>query len=386
MSERGLAIPGSLAPLARRLGERRIIALLVAGGIAVAAIVTLWLTPSPPSPDNAAVEVPLPPPAAQAPKDTPASAPSADPKPQNADPAAEIRPGAGNAVTVPPVAVSAFAHVPLAPRVAPLPPAPEAALVETAAEGPLPRRSADGRLPWQAYARPFPASDSRARMAVIVAGLGPSAIVTREIIRRLPADVTLAFEPASPEAAQWAREARAAGHEIMLSLPVQGGAFPFLDRGPEALAGDLAAAENRARLRRMLGRLTGYVGVLTNVGAESDASDDALATAALELAGAEFTERGLMLAGPLAGQSAGGGVPRLSVDLSIGPDADAAAVRARLAELEAGAAAQGHAVAVVEPTPAAAEALVAWIATLEGKPAVLAPVSAVAQAVQARAN
>ncbi len=295
-----------------------------------------------------------------------------------------VRPGPGNAVTVPPVAADAFARVPPVPRAAPLPPAPDPTLIEVTAEGALPKRGPDGRLPWQAYARPFAAADGRNRIAVIVTGLGPSAIVTREIIRRLPADITLAFEPTVADVAGWGRQARAGGHEIMLGLPVQGAAFPFLDLGPEALAGDVAAADNRARLQRFLARLAGSVGALANVGAEAGADTDPAASAALELASKELTERGLLLVSPFIAKARGGDVPQLGIDLSIGPDADVAATRSRLAELESLAIANGHAIAVVEPTPAAAEALTVWAGTLAGKPVVLAPVSAIAQAVQAR--
>ena len=259
----------------------------------------IWLVFASREPEQVAVEVALPPPAPQAPPEA-ASPPPPPVQPDGAggaaaDPSA-VRPGAGNALTVPPVPANAFARVPPALRAAPLPPAPDPALVDTTAEGPLPRRGADGRLPWQAYARPFPDGDRRARIAVIVAGLGPSAIVTGEIIRRLPADVTFAFEPTAEDAARWGREARAAGHEIMLSLPVQGDAFPFVDPGPEALAGDATADENRARLDRLLARLAGYVGVLARVGAEAGAGGDAAATAALELAGKALADRGLLFA------------------------------------------------------------------------------------------
>lgn len=361
------------------LGGRRRLVRLAAGALAAVALAAVaWLATSPSPPNEAAVEVEvaLPPPSAP----SQPQAPTAQPATPAVDPGATPL-GPGNAVTVPPVAADAFAAIPAAPQAAPLPPAPDPALVETTPEGALPRRGPDGRLPWQAYARPFAAAEGRAPIAVIVNGLGSSAIVTGEIVRRLPADVTLAFEPAAADVAEWGRRARAAGHEIMLGLPVQGGAFPFLDRGPEALAGDVAAAENRARLQRLLARLGGPVGALANVGADVGTAGDP-AAAPLELAGKELTDRGLLLVGPLVGDVAGGDVPRLGIDLSIGPDLDAAAARERLAELESIAAANGHAVAVVEPTPAAAAALAAWAETLAGKPVVLAPVSAVARKVQ----
>lgn len=379
----------TLSPVswAGRLGGRGALVLLIAGGAtAVAAAAVIWLAVAVSEPEQVAVEVALPPPAPQSPAE--AASPSPPPvQPDGSGSAADdpsaVRPGAGNMLSVPPVPADAFARVPPAPRSAPLPPAPDPALVDATAEGPLPRRGPDGRLPWQAYARPFPDGERRARIAVVVAGLGASAIVTGEIIRRLPADVTLAFEPAAGDVDRWAREARAAGHEIMLSLPVQGAAFPFVDRGPEALAGDATAAQNRVRLDRLLARLTGYVGALARVGAEAGADGDAAAAAALELAGKALADRGLLLATPFPVEAAAADAPQLRVDLAVGADADPAAVRAKLAELETLAAAKGHALAVLEPTPAAAEALAAWAGGLGKRAVVLAPVSAVARAVQA---
>lgn len=382
-SGRSSSIRASLTSLANA-GNRRFLAVAAAGGLAGGAILALWLATSSPQPGETVVEVPLPPAAEEetASPAAPGAAPlSADPA--AADPAT-VRPGAGNALTVPPVAADAFASIPLQPPARALPPAPDPALVEASAAGPLPKRAADGRLPWQVYARPLAVDGGRAPVAVVVAGLGRSAIVTREVIRRLPADVTLAFEPAA-DVADWGRQARSAGHEIMLSLPVQGSAFPFVDRGPEALAGEGGPAETRAGLHHLLAQLSGYVGVLANVGAE-EADGDGVASPALELAGREFALRGLLLASPFLDKATTGEAPQLSVDLAIGPDADAGAVRSRLAELEATAVAKGHALAVVEPTPAAAGALAAWAATLSDKRVVLAPVSAVAKAVQAGAR
>jgi polysaccharide deacetylase 2 family uncharacterized protein YibQ len=372
-------VRASLTPLARLRGRPRL-ALLVAAGVAGAAIVAVWLATSfaPPDGGVAEVELAVPPPAAEERPDAPA------PTTGDTDPAA-ARPGAGNALTVPPVAAGAFAHIPLPPRAAALAPAPDPALVETTAEGPLPKRGVDGRLPWRVYARPSAESDGRAVVAVVVTGLGRSAVVTGEIIRRLPAEVTLAFEPVA-DAAEWGRQARSAGHEIMLSLPVQGSAFPLTDRGPEALTGDAGATETQTRLHRLLARVPGAVGALADVGAEGAEGADGAAAPALELAGPELAERGLLLVSPILDKAIAGETPQLGVEATIGADADAGAARLRLAELEAAAAAKGYALAVAPPTPAAAEALAAWAVALAEKPVVLAPVSAVAERVQANAR
>lgn len=384
-------------------------------------LVLVWMLavrdPSPESPSarhgEHFVELALPPAAPRSPAD-PGSAVALGSATASAlpvrrvDPLASIRPDPANGLTVPAVTAAAFAAIPLAAPEAALPPAPDPALIEDTEAGPLPRRGADGRVPWRVYARPFAADGERPRVAVIVAGLGLSEIATGETIRRLPGAVTLAFEPTAADVDDWARAARAGGHEILLNLPLQGDDFPFVDEGPDALAPDLSPEKNRDRLHRLLARMTGYVGVLRDDGV---LDHGVLDHGGLDLAGPDAAEGdppGLNGAGPLAvvdddlgergllvvgdrgagaagrsargGSQEGGETPWVRPDLTMTGNDGVAAIRARFAALEALARSRTYAIAVVEPSPLAIAELAAWSGTLAGKDLVLAPVSAVAAA------
>lgn len=358
---------------------------VAATAIASVVLVALWGGGGADHAAEQAVEVDLPPMVAPPPD----LRQTLRPEPARAaDPVATARPDPANSLSVPAVTAAAFAGIPLPAPEAALRPAPDPALVEESPAGPLPRRAADGRVPWQTYARPFARGDDRPRIAVIVSGLGIGPTETREIIRRLPGAVTLSFAPFAPDVYGWGQAARASGHEILLGLPIQGEDFPFTDAGPTALAPDLSLERNRARLAALLARMTGYVGVLDAGGGvrkgDGGAADagDAGQRAAIE---ADLGRRGLLVvdeqsAVRSAGSADEDGAPRLRLDLKMSGDDGIAAIRARLALLEALARARGYAVGVVEPSPAAVAELAAWAAALSGKNLVLAPVSAVAAA------
>ena len=80
-------------------------------------------------------------------------------------------------------------------------------LVENTAQGPLPRIADDGRTPMTAYAGAVPAG-AKFKIALVVSGLGLSAIATKSALDSLPAGITLGFAPYAGDVGQWAAEAR----------------------------------------------------------------------------------------------------------------------------------------------------------------------------------
>ncbi len=297
---------------------------LAVAGVCSAMLVLAWIVVDPGERHDGTVELDVPQlqPARRA---SPGDAPP-QPAPARSDRIAEARPNSTNTLSVPAATAAAFATIPLSPRDVALAAAPDPALTEMTDAGALPRRADDGRVPWQAYGRPFAAPNNDPRIAVIITGLGSSPIATNELIRRLPGAVTLAFEARVDGVGEMARAARKAGHEILLGLPVQDDAFPFVDRGPDALTPGLPPSENRARLERLLGRISGYVGVITDAhgkaggGARSGVGDP------LALASEDAAARGLLFVGSgpdseaSARSTSGLSVPWVRPDLVIGID------------------------------------------------------------------
>lgn len=270
---------------------------------------------------------------------------------------------------------------PAAPSVArALAAAPDPALVEPGPEGPLPKVAADGRTPWQNYARPFDRAEQRPKIAIVITNLGLNDATTDAAIQRLPGAVTLGFSPyAGTKLAQWSALARAAGHEVILSLPMEPANYPDSDPGPHTLLTSLNAEQNIERLRWMLSRFSGYVGVTNHMGARFTASAESLRPVLKELKG-----RGLLFLDSRAAQKSLAtsvaselGLPRSANDRFLDTEAARSAIDARLAEIEQIARRKGVAVAIGYPFPVTIERLDAWAQTLEGKGIVLVPISAI---------
>lgn len=259
---------------------------------------------------------------------------------------------------------------------------PDAALLENRPDGALPRIGANGQQPWRAYARPFDLSDRRPRIAIVVSDLGQSSAATETAIKGLPGPVTLAFAPYAPNLDRWLPQARAAGHESMLMVPMEPASYPNNDPGPHTLLTSLTPDANRERLEWVLGRATGYVGVVNTMGSRLTAAPEALGPVLKMLGG-----RGLMFldarttADSVAGKLSNTlNLPHAVNDRFIDDIASRDAIDLRLQELEALARERGHAVGIAYPYPVSFERLAAWIPTLEKKGIVLVPVTAIAAA------
>ncbi len=261
-----------------------------------------------------------------------------------------------------------------------LAPVPDPALVDPTRKGPLPKIAPDGRKPWQVYARPLTGDPQRPRIAIVIVGLGLSQSATNTAIQQLPGAVTLAFDPYARSLQAWIAQARAAGHEVMLQLPMEPYDYPVNDPGPHTLLTSLDRAQNIERLEWLLGRFTGYVGVTDFRGAKFTASSDNLRPV-MEV----LRDRGLMFLDTRASDRSVGAqlakdlkVPGAINNRFIDATASRAAIDARLNELEQIAKVTGTAVGVGYAYPVTIERVASWAATLTLKGIVLAPVSAVA--------
>jgi polysaccharide deacetylase 2 family uncharacterized protein YibQ len=156
--------------------------------------------------------------------------------------------------------------------------------------------------------------------------------------------------------------------------------FPLKDPGPYALLASLDAQENLRRLDFILGRLPGYVGVISVMGSKFRASEPHVRPIleALKGRGLMFVDGGAAkgnLAPKIATEI---GLPRVISNIDLVNVSSRAAIDQRLSELEGIVRQQAVAVAIAAPYPATLERLAAWAATLEAKNLALAPVSALA--------
>jgi len=251
-------------------------------------------------------------------------------------------------------------------------------LIELTDLGPLPIVSPDGRVAWQEYARPFDDADPRPRIAIVIRDLGMSNSATETAIQQLPGQITLAFSPYARNLEHWTALSRAAGHEVMLTLPMEPLNYPINDPGPYALIIGLDSAQNVERLDWLLSRVTGYVGVTNTMGARFTANEEALMPIM-----AAFKKRGLLFLDSRSTKRSVAikvadevGLPRAINDRVIDSVASRSAIDKKLMEAENLARETGFAVVTGSPYPVTFERIAEWLPRLDREGFVVAPVSA----------
>lgn len=340
-------------------------------------------TPSVADAPPAAPEPPAIPPIVETPAPEPAPAPRAEaptppaPGPEAAPSAPSPAPSQALVIPAPPAYEPPERRTP-APAPDGLTPAPDPALVEQTRDGPLPIVGKDGRKPWQVYARPFDQNDKRPRVSLIISGLGQSTGATEAAIQRLPGPVTLAFSPYGKNLEQWTTLARAAGHEVLLTVPMEPIGYPENDPGPHTLLTSLSDKENKERLLYLLSRFTGYVGVLNTMGARLTTTPQSLKPILQELRdrGLMFVDARSSLRSVAAAQAREIGLPRAINNRFIDIKASRSEIDQRLDELERIARENGYAIGIGSPYPVTVERVVLWAQELDSRGIALAPVSA----------
>ncbi len=350
---------------------------LAALALALAGTADLVLTRRPPPPPEPYAVVPItvrdtpPVPAA------PAAPRAAAPAPEANRSAGEVEQASGVSVHRPPGEPAPGAILIRVPdATGKLAPAPDPRLVERTRFGPLPRIGPDGARPSQVYGRPA-SSKPGPRIAVVLGGLGIGQGATADAIAKLPPGVTLAFAPYGSDLERTVGRARDDGHEVMLQVPMEPFDYPDNDPGPHTLTARAKPQENIDRLHWVMGRFTGYTGVMTFMGAKLTADEAALAPILKEIAG-----RGLIVVDDGSSSRStlkpGAGALKAAAVLDAVPRADA--IDRELAKLEDLARERGSAVASASALPLTVDRIARWSKTLEERGVQLVSASALAEA------
>jgi polysaccharide deacetylase 2 family uncharacterized protein YibQ len=230
---------------------------------------------------------------------------------------------------------------------------------------------------YERYARPFMGTEGKPRIAIIVSGLGLSKHTTL-LALTLPQDVTLSFSPYASNLSAWIPQARTAGYEILVNIPLQTEGFPLDDPGPQAILMDHDTARVEERLSWATTQVAEAVGYLTP-GDEVITQD---AGAAKRLLESVQKEQAMLIVGrteqppEVRDLVEDMGVHTLLSDVRLDDTASANAIDAALQSLEATAKERGYAVAIARPYPVTIERLKLWLAQLPSRGIELAPVSA----------
>lgn len=258
---------------------------------------------------------------------------------------------------------------------------PDPKLIEQVTGLELPRIAADGTRPMIAYARPTAGMlDPRPKVAVLIGGLGISDNATTEAIAKLPADITLGFAPYGAELDRWASRARGDGHEYMLQLPMEPFDYPNNDPGPQTLLTSEPDAVNLERLRWIMGRMRGYVGMANFMGARFTSSESSLAPILTEIGrrGLVFLDDGDSPRSLVEATATMSGAVASRAGVIIDGQATGTDIDAALTRLEEAAKRDGAAIGVGTALPITVERVAAWAKSLNGRGLVLVPVSAIA--------
>jgi polysaccharide deacetylase 2 family uncharacterized protein YibQ len=242
----------------------------------------------------------------------------------------------------------------------------------------LPRIAADGRTSMAVYAAGFDPTSMRPRVGMLIAGIGMSEADSLAAIKDLPGGVSLAISPYAHNIGRLLDAARITEHEYLLSIPMEPQGYPANDPDDRrALMTSLPPAESLERLRWVLSRLTGYVGVTNALG---QMAGERLAAVRDQFGPVlqEVAHRGLLFVDARTGQPVLPYVWNRSVDIAIDSDpVSATAIDQRLDSLNRTALDKGSALGIVlVPRPVTLERVAAWTNTLAGKGLALAPVSA----------
>lgn len=251
-----------------------------------------------------------------------------------------------------------------------LPPAPIAGLTTPGPGGLLPIIAADGRASWKAYARPY-ADDGRPKIALVIGGLGLNADTTKAAIEQLPPEVTLSFSPYAENLQAMIDRARAAGHEVMVEIPMEPLDYPDNDPGPYTLLSNAQADDISHKLDWLMSRATGYFAVTNAFGSKFLSQDRAMAPflQALRQRGVAFIDDG-------QAASRGSGLHRASIGPKIDADLDADAIDNQLLSLEALALQTGAAMGGGSAYPLTVAQVQKWAVAVRDRGYALAPASA----------
>lgn len=254
--------------------------------------------------------------------------------------------------------------------------------LEMAPHGLIPKIAADGTRPADAFAKPVRALADKPdapRIALIVTGLGVSTSMTADAIAKLPGSVTLGFVPYGADVASLAVRARAAGHELLLQVPMEPFEFPNSDPGPQTLLTSLTPEQNIDRLHWVMSRFQGYVGLVNTMGARFTASETSFAPILHEIAkrGLVYVDDGSNPRSVAARIAGGDNLPFARADVVIDAVPTPTEIDHALDRLEMAARERNSAVGIASALPVSIDRIAKWAKSAAQRGLLLVPITAV---------
>lgn len=231
---------------------------------------------------------------------------------------------------------------------------------------------------WQRYAVPVAASGARPMIAIVLDDLGLNRPGTRRAIA-LPGPLTLSFMTYANDLPHLTSAARAAGHELMLHVPMEPQGANY-DPGPNVLSDSLGVGELHERLNWGLARFDGFVGINNHMGSRFSTSSEGMYAVmrTLRARGLLFLDSVTSPASVGAAMAARVGVPFARRDVFIDNVwNDPGAIARQLDRVERLARTRGYAVAIGHPHRATLDVLETWLLEARRRGFEFVPVSAI---------
>ncbi len=280
---------------------------------------------------------------------------------------------------------------PQPPRAVPEPVAPPAPVVpEVAAPAPepapepqvaaLPPEAFPAKPLWRRNAIPFTPVAGKPMIAIVIDDMGIDVPRSARIIS-LPPPLTTSFLSYGHNLARQTAAAHAAGHELMLHMPMEPIGTGY-DAGPDVLLTSMTDEAIRNRLRQSLASFKGYVGINNHMGSRftSDARGMEVVMRELKADGLIFLDS--VTSGRTVGAktAAADNVANLSRNVFLDDSPEPAAIQTQLRRVEEIARKTGSAIAIGHPRETTIAALTDWLQKARAEGFQFVPVSALAKA------
>lgn len=237
----------------------------------------------------------------------------------------------------------------------------------------------DGLPAWQENATAVALVPGQPAIAIVIDDVGIDRRRSQFVVD-LPAPLTISMLPYARGLDGQAAAARAAGHELLVHVPMEPHDHT-VDPGPEPLLTALSHDELHARLDRALAAFDGYVGVNNHMGSRFTEDRTALAEVmeTLQSRGLLFLDSRTSETSAAFGEARLQGVPAAQRDVFIDHDPSPAAIDAALLQLERVALRQGYAVGIGHPKDATLDALREWLPHAADMGFALVPISTIVE-------
>lgn len=204
-------------------------------------------------------------------------------------------------------------------------------------------------------------------VAIVLTELGPNAAAAKAAIAQLPPAISLAFSPYADASRGLASAARAGGHEVWLSVPMQPKSYPRVSPGKHVLLTAATGEENRRNLAWALSRIDGPVGITNMMGSAFTEDARAMRPVIDMLKSLRLSYVDARSSGKSVGEreAKAAGVPAATNDRFLDEPETAANIRRNLDDLVAAAKRRGHAIGYARPTPETIRQIAGWAAELE---------------------